>query len=164
MAKKIIAVNAGPRKGWNTDTLIDEAIKGAESAGAEVQKFNLFHLEKYTGCISCFGCKKNKYKGNCIRKDGLTEVLDAILQLFPLDTFVEHPVMIMDKPAEQSDLPTPVWKEFSEIVGKYDNRGDSAISYVDRFAFYDLARKSYAVVSTTEHAYYACIILQKGCL
>ena len=78
MAKKIIAVNAGPRKGWNTDTLIDEAIKGAESAGAEVQKFNLFHLEKYTGCISCFGCKKNKYKGNCIRKDGLTEVLDAI--------------------------------------------------------------------------------------
>lgn len=78
MAKKIIAVNAGPRKGWNTDTLIDEAIKGAESAGAEVQKFNLFCLEKYTGCISCFGCKKNKYKGNCIRKDGLTEVLDAI--------------------------------------------------------------------------------------
>ena len=78
MAKKIIAVNAGPRKGWNTDTLIDEAIKGAESAGAEVQKFNLFRLEKYTGCISCFGCKKNKYKGNCIRKDGLTEVLDAI--------------------------------------------------------------------------------------
>lgn len=47
MAKKIIAVNAGPRKGWNTDTLIDEAIKGAESAGAEVQKFNLFRLEKY---------------------------------------------------------------------------------------------------------------------
>lgn len=37
MAKKIVAVNAGPRKGWNTDTLIDEAIKGAESAGAEVQ-------------------------------------------------------------------------------------------------------------------------------
>ena len=78
MVKKIIAVNAGPRKGWNTDTLIDEAIKGAESAGAEVQKFNLFRLEKYTGCVSCFGCKKEKYKGHCIRKDGLTEVLDAI--------------------------------------------------------------------------------------
>ena len=62
MAKKIIAVNAGPRKGWNTDTLIDEAIKGAESAGAEVQKFNLFRLEKYTGCISCFGCKKINIK------------------------------------------------------------------------------------------------------
>lgn len=78
MTKKIIAVNAGPRKGWNTDTLIDEAISGAESAGAEVEKFNLYRLEKYTGCISCFGCKKEKFKGHCIRRDGLKEVLDAI--------------------------------------------------------------------------------------
>lgn len=45
MSKKIVAVNAGPRKGWNTDTLINEAIKGAKSAGAEVEKFDLFHLE-----------------------------------------------------------------------------------------------------------------------
>ena len=78
MAKKIVAVNAGPRKGWNTDTLIDEAIKGAESQGATVQKFDLFRLEKYTGCISCFGCKKEKFKGHCVVKDGLTPVLDAI--------------------------------------------------------------------------------------
>ena len=49
--KKIIAVNAGPRKGWNTDTLITEAAKGAESKGAVVEKFDLFGLEKYTGCI-----------------------------------------------------------------------------------------------------------------
>ncbi len=78
MSKKIVAVNAGPRKGWNTDTLIDEAIRGAEAAGAEVQKFDLYRLEKYTGCISCFGCKKEKFKGHCIVKDGLTPVLDAI--------------------------------------------------------------------------------------
>ena len=80
MVKKIIAVNAGPRKGWNTDTLVNEAISGVKSAGAEVEKFNLFRLEKYTGCVSCFGCKKEKYKGHCIRRDGLTEVLDAIRQ------------------------------------------------------------------------------------
>ena len=78
MGKKIIAVNAGPRKGWNTDTLIDEAVKGAESAGAVVEKFDLFKLGKYTGCISCFGCKKEKNKGHCICRDGLTPVLDAI--------------------------------------------------------------------------------------
>lgn len=78
MSKKIVAVNAGPRKGWNTDTLIDEAIKGAEAAGAEVQKFDLFRIEKYTGCISCFGCKKEQFKGHCICRDGLTPVLDAI--------------------------------------------------------------------------------------
>ena len=78
MDRKIIAVNAGPRKGWNTDTLIDEAVKGAESAGAQVQKFDLFRLDKYTGCISCFGCKREKNKGHCICRDGLTPVLDAI--------------------------------------------------------------------------------------
>ena len=78
MSKKIIAVNAGPRKGWNTDTLIIEAVKGAESAGAVVERFDLFRLDKYTGCISCFGCKKEKNKGHCICRDGLTPVLDAI--------------------------------------------------------------------------------------
>lgn len=78
MSKKIIAVNAGPRKGWNTDTLITEASKGAESAGAEVERFDLFRLEPYTGCISCFACKKEKFKGHCMCRDGLTPVLDAI--------------------------------------------------------------------------------------
>ena len=45
MAKKIVVVNAGPRKGWNTDTLITEAAKGAESAGAVIERFDLFRLE-----------------------------------------------------------------------------------------------------------------------
>ncbi len=80
MSKKIIAVNAGPRKGWNTDTLVDEAIKGAKSEGAEVKKYDLFKLDKYTGCISCFACKKEQFKGHCIMNDGLTEVLDDIRQ------------------------------------------------------------------------------------
>ena len=78
MGKRIIAVNAGPRKGWNTDTLINEAAKGAESCGAEVERFDLYRLERFTGCISCFGCKKEAFKGHCIVKDGLTPVLDAI--------------------------------------------------------------------------------------
>ena len=78
MSRKIIAVNAGPRKGWNTDTLITEASRGAQSTGAEVVRFDLFRLERYTGCISCFGCKKEKFKGHCICRDGLTLVLDAI--------------------------------------------------------------------------------------
>ena len=78
MTKKIVVVNAGPRKGWNTDTLLTEAAKGAESSGAEIIRFDLFRLERYTGCISCFGCKKQQYKGHCICRDGLTPVLDAI--------------------------------------------------------------------------------------
>ena len=78
MAKKIVVVNAGPRKGWNTDTLISEAARGAQSAGAEIERFDLFRLEKYMGCISCFGCKREKFKGQCICNDGLKPVLDAI--------------------------------------------------------------------------------------
>lgn len=78
MTKKIIVVNAGPRKGWNTDTLITEATRGAESVGAEIERFDLFKLDRYTGCISCFGCKKERFKGRCICRDGLTPVLDAI--------------------------------------------------------------------------------------
>ncbi len=76
--KKIVAVNAGPRMGWNTDTLIRNASEGAVSEGAVIERFDLFRLEKYTGCISCFGCKKEKMKGHCVIRDGLTPVLDAI--------------------------------------------------------------------------------------
>ena len=78
MSKKIVVVNAGPRMGWNTETLISEAAKGAEDAGAEIVRFDLFRLEKYTGCISCFACKIEKFKGHCVYRDGLTPVLDAI--------------------------------------------------------------------------------------
>ena len=78
MSKKIVAVNAGPRTGWNTDTLVSEAARGAEDTGAEIIRFDLFRLGGYTGCISCFGCKKEKFKGHCVCRDGLTPVLDAI--------------------------------------------------------------------------------------
>ncbi len=101
-----------------------------------------------------------------IRCDGhkATELLDAILQLFPLDEFVEKPVTIMDKMEMHKDLDCPVWREFEGIVSKYDKRGKDAVQYMDRFKFYDAAKDAYAVVSTTEHAFYACIIIQKGCL
>ena len=74
---KVVAINGGPRIGWNTDMLIDEAIKGAESKGATVEKFNLYKLDNFKGCISCFGCKKDANKGKCICNDGLKPVLDA---------------------------------------------------------------------------------------
>ncbi len=78
MKKKIIAVNASPRTDWNTATLIKEAAKGAESEGAEVKVIHIYKLDKFTGCISCFGCKTPEYYGKCICKDGLTAVLEDI--------------------------------------------------------------------------------------
>ena len=76
--KKIVVVNAGPRKGWNTDTLLKEAAAGCESAGAEVVWFDLFDLPDFKGCRSCFACKTDKCKGRCIVQDGLAPVLEAI--------------------------------------------------------------------------------------
>lgn len=78
--KKIITINAGPRKGWNTDQMIKAAAKGAEEAGYEVEYIDLFKLEKYTGCVSCFGCKLEKTYGKCICHDGLFDVLEKIRQ------------------------------------------------------------------------------------
>ncbi len=78
MTKTIVAVNGSPRSGWNTDMLIQEAVKGAESEGAKVQKFDLYKIDAYTGCRSCFGCKRSAHEGECIINDGLKPVLDAI--------------------------------------------------------------------------------------
>ena len=108
-----------------------------------------------------------KAKGNInIRCDGhrATEILDAVLQLLPLDAFVEKPVILMDKMAIHKDLECPVWDEFKRIVAKYDSRGAGAVDFLGRFPFYEAAKNAYAVVSTGETALYACVIVQKGCL
>lgn len=76
--KKIIAINASPRISWNTGSLVHEAAKGAEAEGAEVKMFDLYKLEKFTGCVSCFGCKLPGHQGVCVYKDGLTPVLEEI--------------------------------------------------------------------------------------
>lgn len=101
-----------------------------------------------------------------IRCDGLkaTELMDAILTLLPLDDFVDHPVMIMDKDARHADLECPVWDEFKSIVAKHDPRGADACRMISRPDFYVEAKTAYAVIATTETAFYACSILQKGCL
>ena len=76
--KKIVAINCSPRTAWNTATLVREAVKGAEEQGAEVKIIDLYKLEKFTGCVSCFGCKLPENLGRCICKDGLSAVLEEI--------------------------------------------------------------------------------------
>ena len=76
--KKIIAINCSPRSTWNTAALVRECAKGAEDHGAEVEIIDLYKLEKFTGCVSCFGCKLPQSLGKCVCKDGLAPVLDAI--------------------------------------------------------------------------------------
>lgn len=76
--KTIIAINASPRTGWNTSALVREAARGAEAEGTEVKILDLYKLEKFTGCISCFACKLPEHQGICMCQDGLTAVLDEI--------------------------------------------------------------------------------------
>jgi L-fucose mutarotase len=92
---------------------------------------------------------------------GVPEILDAILQLFPLDTYVEHPVNLMEvMPGDPVE--TPIWDTYKEIVSKYDERGEKAIGTIERFAFYDQAKEVYLIIATSEKALYANIMLQKG--
>ena len=76
--KKIIAINGSPRSEWNTGTLVREAARGAEAQGAELKIYDLYKLNHFTGCISCFGCKRKESLGRCICRDGLYEVLEEI--------------------------------------------------------------------------------------
>ena len=69
--KKIVAINCSPRSTWNTVTLVREAAKGAEAQGAKIEIIDLYKLEKFTGCVSCFGCKLPQSLGKCVCKDGL---------------------------------------------------------------------------------------------
>ena len=75
---KIVAVNASPRPNFNTAQMVKSAAKGAEDKGAEIQHFDLYKLERFTGCISCFRCMRPETYGICAYRDGLSPVLDAI--------------------------------------------------------------------------------------
>ena len=99
-----------------------------------------------------------------VRADGIgiPELLDAILQVFPLDAYVETPAMLMEKMERDKDLQIPVWDEYKAIIAKHDPRGASAVGAYERFAFYEEAKKCYCILQTGETEIYANIILQKG--
>ncbi|MDR0355499.1 MAG: flavodoxin family protein [Deltaproteobacteria bacterium] len=77
--RKVIGLNGGPRKNWNTASLLEEALKGAASTGAETKLIHLYDLD-YKGCRSCFSCKtkENYLKGRCALKDELSSVLELL--------------------------------------------------------------------------------------
>ena len=92
---------------------------------------------------------------------GVPEILEAILKLYPLDQYVEKPVTLMDV-VPGDDCETPIWDTYAELISKVDERGRDAIGAIDRFPFYDEAKKAYVVIATSERAQYANVILQKG--
>jgi L-fucose mutarotase len=100
-----------------------------------------------------------------IRADGhgIPELLDAILTVFPLDTYTDKPAVLMQlMDRDVGKVETPIWDEYRKIIAKHDDRGAEALGNIDRFDFYEEAKKCYAIIATGESAIYANIMLQKG--
>ncbi len=104
------------------------------------------------------------YGKRVIRLDGhgVPEILDAILQVFPLDTYVDKPVTLMSV-VKGDTAKTPIWDTYKEIVAKHDQRGADCFEEIDKWDFYEKTKQnSSVVIMTGETAIYANIILKKG--
>ena len=104
----------------------------------------------------------NTFGKQVVRLDGhgVPEILDAILKFFPLDPYVEKPVALMQV-VPGDTVETPIWEEYKTIINKHEPKNNQ-IENVERFAFYERAKKAFAVVATSEAALYANIIIKKG--
>ncbi len=95
-----------------------------------------------------------------VRLDGqsVEKVLDSVLKLIPLDTYSPSNMMYIETTAGD---PTPeIWKNYEKIANKRDK--NARISQIERQAFYERARKAYAVIATGEEKIYANVIIRKG--
>jgi L-fucose mutarotase len=99
---------------------------------------------------------------NLIRCDGhgVPEVLEAVLKFFPLDTYSNHSVSLM-KVVEGDSIVPSIWETYDSVIKKYDDHFNE-FEMVERFDFYERAKKAYAIVATSESAIYANVILKKG--
>lgn len=97
-----------------------------------------------------------------VRADGhgVPPLLDAIMRFFPLDAYVSHPVALMAvMPGDTAK--TPIWDAYRDIIRRHEP-GFGDFELVERSAFYERAKKAYAVLATGESAIYANVILKKG--
>ena len=94
--------------------------------------------------------------------NGVPELLEAVLKLFPLDIYVDRPVGLMAVVPGDKTKPT-IWEQYRTLV-KNSGEKFSDFEFIERFAFYERAKQAYAVVATSEKALYANIILKKGVL
>ncbi len=99
-----------------------------------------------------------------VRADGhgVPALLKAILEVFPLDSYVDSPVSLMDV-VSGDPVKTPIWDEYHTII-KSSGEVFQQFEWIERFAFYERAKKAFAVIATSEPAPYANIILKKGCI
>ncbi len=103
--------------------------------------------------------------GKCVvRLDGhgTEAILRAVLEFFPLDTFVEKPVALMRTVSDNEPQPE-IWGKYRWIIETSEEKeAFPGFEMMERFAFYERAKECFAVVATGESALYANIILKKG--
>ncbi|XP_024916616.1 fucose mutarotase isoform X2 [Cynoglossus semilaevis] len=94
---------------------------------------------------------------------GIPQLLEAILKLFPLDTYVTSPAAVMDRVDADKlrNLPVPVWDVYSNLLSKSGSNAD--LELVERFEFYDRAKAAFAVVATGYVFDLFLLLLQKQC-
>lgn len=113
-----------------------------------------------------FPGKRFAHEGNCkfLRADGISgaALLEAVLQVIPTDSYTDNPVLLMQTMECDKHLDIAIWKDYEAIVERNDPRGKSAVGYLERFAFYEAAKKAYCIVQTGETQIYANVIIQKG--
>ncbi len=100
--------------------------------------------------------------GQLLRMENLTsgQAVQAILSVLPLDTFVEDFAGRMEIVGDPVAIP-PVQAEVQAEIDRAEGRSRPMTS-IERFAFYDMARKSYAVIQTGERRFYGCFMFRKG--
>lgn len=100
--------------------------------------------------------------GNLLRMDNLTaaEAVEAVLSVMPLDTFVDDFAGRMEIVGEPDTIPA-VQAEVQQKINAAEGAERPMIS-IERYAFYDMARQSYAVIQTGERRFYGCFMLRKG--
>jgi L-fucose mutarotase len=100
--------------------------------------------------------------GELLRMENLTcaEAIQAILSVLPLDTFVDDFAGRMEVVGNPAEIPA-VQQEVQAEIDRAEGRHRPMIG-IERFAFYDMARQSYAVIQTGERRFYGCFMLRKG--
>ncbi len=100
--------------------------------------------------------------GKLLRMDGMTsaEAAEAILSVFPLDSFVDFPAERMELVGKPKEIP-PVQAEVQKAVDKAEGKS-WPMGSVERFAFYERAKRAYCVIVTGETRFYGCFIFKKG--
>jgi L-fucose mutarotase len=100
--------------------------------------------------------------GRLLRLDGVPagRAAKAILSVMPLDSFVEHPALRMEIVGHPDNVP-PVQAEVQAEIDAAEGR-PMPMGSIERFAFYDLAKKAYCVIQTGERRFYGCFVFKKG--